>query len=136
MGWGQHVSEISSKATKTLGFLRRNLAFAPRSMKEVAYKTLVWPKLEYLSIQHPFGALVRNFRLIRLRKFRQPFGELSSIMSVNCCETVLSVNCLDSDSVTDGKYRVQPKYQGQELARTFLVTKTKVNLFKKQQNQM
>ena len=47
MDWGQHVSEISSKATKTLGFLRRNWAFAPRSTKEVAYKTLVRPKLEY-----------------------------------------------------------------------------------------
>ena len=46
MDWGQHVSEISSKATKTLVF-RRNLAFAPRSTKEVAYKTLVRPKLEY-----------------------------------------------------------------------------------------
>ena len=34
--WGQHVSEISSKATKTLGFLFRNLAFAPMSTKEVA----------------------------------------------------------------------------------------------------
>ena len=39
MDWGQHVSEISSKATKTFDFLRRNLAFAPRSTKEVAYKT-------------------------------------------------------------------------------------------------
>ena len=29
MDWGHHDSEISSKATKTLGFLRRNLAFAP-----------------------------------------------------------------------------------------------------------
>ena len=47
MDWGQHVSEISSKATKTLGFLRRNLAFAPISTKEAAYKTLVRPKLEY-----------------------------------------------------------------------------------------
>ena len=48
MDWGQHVSEISFKATKTLGFLHRNLAFAPRSStKEVAYKTLVRPKLEY-----------------------------------------------------------------------------------------
>ena len=35
------TQQISSKATKTLGFLRRNLAFAPRSTKEVAYKTLV-----------------------------------------------------------------------------------------------
>ena len=34
--WGQHISEISSKATqKTLGFLRRNLAVAPRSTKSL-----------------------------------------------------------------------------------------------------
>ena len=46
MDLGQHISDISSKATKTLGFLRRNLAFAPWSTK-VAYKTLVRPKLEY-----------------------------------------------------------------------------------------
>ena len=50
MDWGQHVSEISSKATNTLGFLRRNLAFAPRSTKEVAYKTLVHPKLGYAAL--------------------------------------------------------------------------------------
>ena len=37
MDCGQHISEISFKATKTLGFPRRNFAFAPRSTKEVAY---------------------------------------------------------------------------------------------------
>ena len=47
LDWGQNISEISAKATKTLGFLRRNLAFAPRHTKEAAYKTLVRPKLEY-----------------------------------------------------------------------------------------
>ena len=47
MDWGKHVSEISSKATKTFGFLRRKLAFAPSGTKKVAYKTLVWPKLEF-----------------------------------------------------------------------------------------
>ena len=46
MDWGQHISYISSKATKTLGFLCRNLACKPRSIKEVAYKLLVRPKLE------------------------------------------------------------------------------------------
>ena len=46
MDWGQHISDIS---TKTLGFLRWKLAFAPKSIctKEVAYKTLVLPKFEY-----------------------------------------------------------------------------------------
>ena len=66
MDWGQQISEISYKATKTLGFHRRNLAFASRSTKEVACKTLVRPKLEYAALR----ALARNFRLIRLRKFR------------------------------------------------------------------
>ena len=47
MDWGQHISYISSKATKTLGFLHRNVAFAPKSTEEGAYKTLVRPKLEY-----------------------------------------------------------------------------------------
>ena len=61
MDWGQHISEISSKATKTLGFLRRNLAFAPQSSKEVAYKTLVWPKLEYAApIWSPYSKLQIN----------------------------------------------------------------------------
>ena len=54
MDWGQHVSEISSKATKTLGFLRR-------STKEVAYKTLIRPKLEYTApIWSPHSKLQNN----------------------------------------------------------------------------
>ena len=61
MDWGQHISEISSKATKTLGFHCRNLAFAPRSTKAVAYKTLVQPKLEYAaSILSPYSKLQIN----------------------------------------------------------------------------
>ena len=56
LDWGQHISEITCKATKTLGFLRRNLALAPRHTKEVAYKTLVRPQLEYAApIWHPYN---------------------------------------------------------------------------------
>ena len=47
LDWGHHVSEISCKATNTMDFLHRNLALAPRHTKEVAYKTLVRPQLEY-----------------------------------------------------------------------------------------
>ena len=62
IGWGHHISDISSKATKTLGFLRRNLAFAPRSTKEVAYKTL--------SMQHLFGAHIVKLRFNKWRRYR------------------------------------------------------------------
>ena len=46
-GLGQYISDISSKANKTLGLLGKNLAFSPRSTKEAACKTLVHLKLEY-----------------------------------------------------------------------------------------
>ena len=38
--WGQHISEISCKATKTLGFLRRNLTLAPRHTKMTGFGVL------------------------------------------------------------------------------------------------
>ena len=61
MDLGQHISEFSSKATKTPGFLCRSLAFAPMSAKEVAYKTLVRPKLEYAApIWSPYAKLQIN----------------------------------------------------------------------------
>ena len=47
LDWGQHISELSVKAIKTLGFLLRNLAIALTHTKEVAYKILVRPKLDY-----------------------------------------------------------------------------------------
>ena len=49
MDWGQHISDISSKATKTLVFFfSQELGFRTYdSFKEVAYKTLSRPKLEY-----------------------------------------------------------------------------------------
>ena len=58
LDWGQHVSEISCKANKTMGFLRCNLALALRHTKEVAYKTLVRPQLEYAApIWNPYHKL-------------------------------------------------------------------------------
>ena len=50
LDWGQHSSEISSQATKTMCFLQRNLALVHRHTKEAAYKTLVRPQLEYAEL--------------------------------------------------------------------------------------
>ena len=45
--WNTHVSNSCTKANRTPGFLRRNLAACPRDVKESAYKGLVRPILEY-----------------------------------------------------------------------------------------
>ena len=45
--WSQHVSSVSGKESKVLGLIKRNFSNCPRSVKEIAYATLVRPKLEY-----------------------------------------------------------------------------------------
>ena len=47
LDWGQHINNVTSKATKTLGFLRRNLTLAPKETKVAAYQALVRSQLEY-----------------------------------------------------------------------------------------
>ena len=42
-----HISNMCTKANRTLGFLRRNLYQYPQDVKEAAYKGLVRPALEY-----------------------------------------------------------------------------------------
>ena len=39
--WNTHVSNVCTKANRTLGFLRRNLYSCPQEVKEAAYKGLV-----------------------------------------------------------------------------------------------
>ena len=47
--WNTHVSNICTKANRTLGFLRRTLFSCPQNVKEAAYKGMVLPILEYES---------------------------------------------------------------------------------------
>ena len=42
-----HISNICTKANRTLGFLRRTLFSCPKNVKEAAYKGVVRPILEY-----------------------------------------------------------------------------------------
>ena len=46
LDWGQHINNVTSKATKTLGFLCRSLTLAPNETKVAAYKPLDHPQLE------------------------------------------------------------------------------------------
>ena len=47
--WSRHIEETVKKANQTLGFLRRNLKIGSKRTKNLAYKTLVRPILEYAS---------------------------------------------------------------------------------------
>jgi len=45
--WDTHVSAVTSKASKTSGFLRRNFKAAPQNIRELAYFALVRSQVEY-----------------------------------------------------------------------------------------
>jgi hypothetical protein len=47
--WDKHISNITNKSNKTLGFIRRNLYNLPPQIKQQAYFTLVRPRLEFAS---------------------------------------------------------------------------------------
>ena len=49
MKFNVHIDNICTKANKMLGMLRRNLRSAPEKTKELGYKSLVRPVLEYAS---------------------------------------------------------------------------------------
>ena len=49
LSWNTHISQITSKASRTLGFVKRNVRTKNQSVKELAYKTLVRPQVEYAS---------------------------------------------------------------------------------------
>ena len=45
--WNTHISNICTKANRTLGFLRRTLFSCPQNVEEAAYKGMVRPIYEY-----------------------------------------------------------------------------------------
>ena len=58
--WNTHVSNVCTKANRTLGFLRRNLHSCPQEVK-AAYKGLVRPVLDYgSSVWDPPGVVLQE----------------------------------------------------------------------------
>ena len=47
--WNQHINNITNKANRILGLLRRNLRIPSQTIKTRAYQSLVRPHLEYAS---------------------------------------------------------------------------------------
>ena len=55
LSWKTHINNVTAKAYRTLGFLRRNMTGCTKIVKDRTYKALIRPQLEYASpvIYHP-----------------------------------------------------------------------------------
>ena len=66
--WNTHISNICTKANRTLGFLRRTLFSCHQNVKEAAYKGMVRPILEYgSSVWDPYiDELRKNYKMFKM----------------------------------------------------------------------
>lgn len=47
LSWNRHANNVTKKANFTMGFLKRNIRYAPQAAKETVHKTFVRPIAEY-----------------------------------------------------------------------------------------
>ena len=82
--WNDHVNEITTKANKTLNFLRRNLGTCLAKSKERAYKAPVRPIVEYsATVWDPYVAKnIQQVEMIQRRAARWVLGSYDRSDSV------------------------------------------------------
>lgn len=95
--WAAHVTYISANASRTLGYLRRNLRNAPNNVRKQAYLTFVRPQLEFASpIWSPFQAyLINQLEAVQNRAARFISRIYSRPSSVTQIKHDLSLQHLD-----------------------------------------
>ena len=98
LSWITHIDKISAQASRTLGYLKRNLNDAPTSTKSLAYLAFVRPQLEFASsIWSPHQAyLINVLERVQNRAARFIAKNYSRHASITHIKSSLSLPSLDS----------------------------------------
>ena len=80
LSWAQHIQNTVGMANRTIGFLHRNLRDCTRPVKDLTYKTMVRPILEYSStVWDPHQqANTKSLEQVQRRAARYVFNDFSS----------------------------------------------------------
>ena len=84
LNWNHHINVVSKKANSTSAFLQRNIRSCPRNTKELCYKTLVRPNMEYAcTIWDPFTqANKHKLEMVQRRYARFIYSDFRRTSSV------------------------------------------------------
>ena len=84
LNWNIQIDQCTAKAHKTLNFLRRNMYQCPKDTKEMAYKTLVRPLVEYGASAWDPGNLgkIRQVEKVQRKGARFVMGDWRQTSSV------------------------------------------------------
>ena len=102
--WNDHVQNTVTSASKTLGFIKRNICTKDPCIREVAYKTLMWPVLEYFSpVWSPHTqTLTQKVEMVQRRAARWTLSRYSTYDSVTSMLRELGWRSLE-DRGTDAR---------------------------------
>jgi hypothetical protein len=72
MKWNDHISQVAAKANRSLGFIKRNLRGCTEDIKNIAFRSLVRPSLEYCAaVWDPYTeALIYQLEAVQRRAAR------------------------------------------------------------------
>lgn len=96
LSWKKHVANITSKASSTLGVIRRNLGPCSRNIKLRAYQALVRPQLEYAAAAwNPHAENdIRSLEAIQRQAVRFICGEYGRFTSITPLLSQLDLDLL------------------------------------------
>ena len=97
LSWKPHINRITSSASKSLGFLRRNIRVDHPQLKAMAYKAIVRPQLEYAScVWDPHqSTYIDNIEKVQRRAARWVCSDYSPLSSVTSMLDVLGWRTLE-----------------------------------------
>ena len=85
LNWNHHISSVKKNANNTRSFLQRNISQCPKKTKELCYRTLVRPLMEYATvIWGPFTeANIRKLEMVQRRSARMNCSDYLRTSSVS-----------------------------------------------------
>lgn len=96
--WSIHIEKVTSKASRTRGYQKRNLRDAPSATRKLVYLSFLRPQLEFASpIWSPHQAyLVHQLESIQSRAARFIVGDYRRTSSVTDMKSKLSLPLLET----------------------------------------
>ena len=97
LNFNTHINRITSNANKSLGFLKRNIRYKHPGVREAAYKTVIWPQLEYsYNVWSPHTqTYTRKIDMVQRRAARWTLNRYSTYDSVTEMQSQLGWRALD-----------------------------------------
>ena len=85
LSWKPRIAKITNSANKSLGFLRRNLKAKSLERREIAYKAIVRPQLEYAApVWDPhIQEGIQRIEMVQRRAARWVLNDYSPYSSVS-----------------------------------------------------